>query len=173
VSRIATFLLFTIVVTAVSSALAVTVGSSGLPVTAGSIVVAYAALATPPIEAAFSAALVGLVVDALNGAALGTSSFTLLATLLASRLGIELVPTNRGWPAWTFVGVFAFAQTLLAMLLLALFGQRSAVDVGGAVAIGVVDGVVAMGLFPALHGVLVLLRVEERSATLGERLQAR
>jgi hypothetical protein len=173
VIRIATLAAFTLVVTALSSALAVAVGSAGFPLTPGSVVVAYAALAAPPIEAAFSAVIVGLVVDALNGAALGTSSFTLLVTLLASRLGISLVPSHRGAPAWTFAGLFAFAQALLAMLLLALVGQRGAVDVGAAVALAVVDVALAVVLFPALHEALVLLRQEERSATLRERLQAR
>ncbi len=173
-TRVFTFMAAALVVTALFSACAITLGTAALPITPGSIVVAYAALATPPVEAAFSAVLVGLVVDALSGTSLGASSFSLLVTLLVSRLGASLVPSTRDGVAFGFVGLFAAAQALLAMLMIALFGQTHAqLDVATAVVVGVLDAVVAVALFPALHAVFVLLRLEERSATLRERLQAR
>jgi hypothetical protein len=174
VTRVFTFMLVALVLTAVGSASAVTLGSAGIPFTPGSIVVAYAALATPPVEAAFSAVLVGLVVDALSGTSLGASSFSLLVTLLVSRLGVSLVPSTRDGSAVAFVGLFAVVQALLAMTMVALFGQPHArIDVWMAVIVGVFDAVVSLVVFPALHAVFVLLRLEERSATLRERLQAR
>jgi cell shape-determining protein MreD len=173
-TRVFSFMAVALVVTALCSALAVTLGIAALPVTPGSIVVAYAALATPPIEAAFSAVLVGLVVDALSGTSLGASSFSLLVTLLVSRLGVSLVPSTRDRFAIAFVGVFASAQALLAMALLALFGQSHArLDVVVVVVVGALDALVAIAVFPLLHVLFVLLRLEERSATLRERLQAR
>lgn len=173
-TRVFTFMLAALAVTALGSACSVTLGTAALPITPGSIVVAYAALATPPVEAAFSAVLVGLVVDALSGTSLGASSFSLLVTLLVSRLGVSLVPSTRDRIAFAFVGVFAFAQALLAMVMVALFGQAHArLDVATAVVVGLLDAVVALAVFPALHAVFVLLRLEERSATLRERLQAR
>jgi hypothetical protein len=173
-TRVFTFMVAALVFTALCSACAVTLGIAAVPVTPGSIVVAYAALATPPVEAAFSAVLVGLVVDALSGTSLGASSFSLLVTLLVSRMGVSLVPSTRDRFAYAFVALFSSAQALLAMVMIALFGQAHArLDVATAVAVGVLDALLALALFPALHAVFVLLRLEERSATLRERLQAR
>jgi len=174
VSRVFTFMMVTLIATAAASALAVALGTAALPLTPGSVVVAYAALTTPPVEAAFSAALVGLIVDALAGASLGASSFSLLVTLLVSRLGVGFVPSTRDAVSFLFVGAFAFTQALCAMAMVALFGPtHRGVDLSVAVVVALVDIVVAWALFPVLHEVFVLLRLEERSATLRERLQAR
>jgi cell shape-determining protein MreD len=173
-TRVATFMAVTLFVTAVASGFAVVLGRGALPLTAGSVVVAYAALATPPVEASFTAMLVGLVVDALAGASLGASSFSLLVTLLLTRLGEGFVPSTRDRSAYAFVLAFAFVQALLASALLALVGPtHRGLALAGAVQIAVVDAVAAVMIFPLLHAVFVLLRLEDRSATLRERLQAR
>ncbi len=173
-TRVLVFLVTTILVTAVASSLAVGTGVGAVPLTAGSVVLAYAALATPPVEAAFSATIVGLVVDALAGAALGLSSFSLLVTLLVSRLAIGFVPSTREPIALLFVGAFAGVQALVAMTMLALSGPtQRGIDLFVAGKIALVDAGAAYWLFPLLHEVFVLLRLEERSATLRERLQAR
>ncbi len=163
----------TLVVTAICGSLPVLFGWPALPVTPGAVVCAYAALTTPPIEAAVTAALVGLVVDALSGSPIGASSLALLVTLLTSRLGVSLVPLARGGAAFAFVAAFAAFHALLAQALLALFAQRRAVDLVIVVVVGILDALLSLILFPVLRRVLVILRLEDKGATLGERLSAR
>src|SRR5690606_34090125 len=67
----------TVLLASVRRALPVMLGVSSVPFTPGSVVVAYAALTKPPIEAAITASLCGLVVDGLSGIPLGVSSFAL------------------------------------------------------------------------------------------------
>ncbi len=164
----------TLLLTGIFSAVAVALGCGPLLMTPGSIVVAYAALTVSPIEAALAATLVGFVVDALGGALLGASSFSLLVTLLASRLAVGLVASPRSGQALLFVGGFAVTQALTAMILQALFAQGAAVvHVADAFLLGVLDAIVAAVVFPLLHETFVLLRWEERNTTLRERLQSR
>jgi hypothetical protein len=57
---------------------------------------------------------------------------------------------------------------------LAAFGEaHGGFDLGRAFAVGVLDFGLALGLFPLLHHVLVSAGLEERSASLRERLAAR
>lgn len=171
-TRTVVAMIVTLVVTAVFASLPLLFGSPALPVTPGAVVCAYAALTQPPIEAAVTAALVGLVVDALSGSPIGVSSLALLVTLLTSRLGVSLVPLARGATAFAFVAAFGAFHALLAQGLLALFAQRR-VDVVIVVVIGVMDALLSLLLFPILRRVLVVLRLEDKGATLGERLSAR
>jgi rod shape-determining protein MreD len=173
VSRTFVAMVITLVATAVFGALPVLFGSPAWPVTPGAVIVAYAALTLPPVEAAVTAALVGLVVDALSGSPIGVSSFALVVTLLLSRLGVSLVTQPRGFTSFVFVFAFAFTHAFFAQTLLALFGQRRAVDLVVVVVVGILDAVLSLLLFPVVHRVLVLLRLEDRGATLGERLSAR
>ncbi len=172
-SRTFVAMIVTLVITAIISSLPVLFGTPAWPITPGAVIVAYAALAQPPVEAAVTAALVGLVVDALSGSPIGVSSFALVVTLLVSRPAVSLVPQPRGWMSFAFVAGFATAHALLAQALLALFGQRRAVDLLIVVVVGVLDAVLSLLLFPILRRVLVVLRLEDKGATLGERLSAR
>lgn len=172
-SRTFVAMVMTLVVTAVFAGFPVLFSTPAWPITPGAVVVAYAALTLPPVEAAVAAALVGLVVDALSGSPIGVSSFALVVTLLLSRLGVSLVPQPRGWTSFAFVFAFGFTHAFFAQTLLALFGQRRAVDLVIVVVVGVLDAALSLLLFPLLRRVLVILRLEDRSATLGERLQAR
>jgi len=173
VSRTFVAMVMTLVVTAVFAGLPVLFGTQAWPVTPGAVVVAYAALTVPPVEAAVAAGLVGLVVDALAGSPIGVSSFALVVTLLLSRLGVSLVPAPRGLASLAFVVAFGVTHAFFAQTLLALFGQRRAVDLVVVVTVGVLDGLLSLLLFPLLRFVLVVLRLEDRSATLGERLSLR
>jgi rod shape-determining protein MreD len=167
-------MLATLVVVALQRAMAVVLPTTSLPLTAGVVVVAYAAIAWPPVEAAVAAALCGLVIDALSGMPLGVSSFALVVTLLIARLGLRFVTESRGVVASAFAGAFGMLQALVATSSLAAFGEaHGGFDVGGALAIGVLDFALALALFPLLHHVLVSAGLEERSVSLRERLAAR
>jgi hypothetical protein len=160
----------TLVVVACQRAMAVVLGTTSLPVTAGVVVVAYAAINWPPVEAA----VCGLVIDALSGMPLGVSSFALVITLLVARLGLRFVSESRGVAASAFAGVFGMLQALVATSSLAAFGEgHGGFDLAGAFAIGVLDFALALALFPLLHQLLVALSLEERSTSLRERLAAR
>ena len=172
-TRAAVALVMTLVVTAALACLPVLLGWPALPVTPGAVICAYAALTQPPIEAAVTASLVGLVVDALSGTPIGVSSLSLVVTLLTARLGVSLVPVARGLASFLFVGAFGALHALLGQALLALFAQRRAVDVVVVVVVAVADALLSLALFPLLRRVLVVLRLEDRGATLGERLSAR
>lgn len=172
-SRVALTMALALITTAIGAALPVVFGTGAWPLTPAVVLVAYAALTVPPLEAAVTAALVGLIVDALAGAPLGVSSFALVVTLLLSRLVVSLVPTARGPLALAFVFGFGFVHALLAQTLLAVFGQNRVVDVLVVVGVGVLDAVAALVLFPLIRGALVVLRLEDKSATFKERLQAR
>lgn len=172
-SRVVVAMIVTLVVTAVMASLPVLFGTPAWPVTPGAVIVAYAALTVPPLEAAVTAALVGLVMDALSGSPIGVSSFALVVTLLLSRLGVSLVPHPRGLAALAFALAFTFTQAFLAQSLMALFGQRRAVDLVIVVVVAVLDALLSLILFPLLRKLLVILRLEDRSATLGERLSIR
>lgn len=172
-SRTIVAMVVTLVVTAIFAGMPVLFGSAAWPITPGAVVVAYAALTVPPLEAAVTAALVGLVMDALSGSPIGVSSFALVVTLLLSRLGVRLVPHPQGLVAIAFVVAFAFTHAFLAQILLALFGQRRAVDVVAVVIVGVLDALLSLLIFPLVRRLLVILRLEDHSATLGERLSLR
>lgn len=163
----------TLFASAVCASLPVLFGWSALLVTPGAVVCAYAALTQPPIEAAVTAALVGFVVDALSGSPLGASSLALVVTLLTSRLGVALVPVATGVTAFIFVFAFGAFHALLAQALLALFAQRRSVDVAIVVIVAVSDALLSLLLFPLIRRMLVLLRLEDKGATLRERLAAR
>ncbi len=173
-SRVLVAMLATLVLVSLRRVLPVIIGVSSLPVTPGAVIVAYAALTWPPIEAVVVAALCGLIVDALSGMPLGISSFALVVTVLTTRLGLQFFTRSRGLAASAFAGGFGMLQALIATSLLAAFGDRhGSIDVVSGVLIGISDFVVALAVFPLLHAILVKLGLEERGATLRERLASR
>ncbi len=173
-SRVLVAMLATLMLVSLRRALPVIIGMSWLPLTPGAVIVAYAALTWPPIEAVVAAALCGLVVDALSGMPLGVSSFALVVSLLATRLTLRFFTRSRGLAASAFAGAFGVLQALVATALLAAFGDRhGGFDVLNAVVIGVMDFALALIVFPALHAALVSLNLEERGASLRERLALR
>lgn len=172
-NRVLVAMLATLVLSAVRRALPVVLGLSSLPLTAGAVVVAYAALTWPPIEAVVAAALCGLIVDALSGMPMGLSSFSLVVTLLVMRLSLRFFTRSRGPAASAFAGVFGMLQALIASVLLSAFGSGYSVDVATLVLVGLLDVLLAAATFPALHALLVSLGLEERGTSLRERLATR
>ena len=164
----------TLVLVAVQQVVPMWFGVSSIPATPGAIVVAYGALTMAPVEAIVTAALCGLVVDALGGMPLGVGSFSLVVTLLVARLGMRFLTESRGPVAAAFAGGFAAFQGLLVGALLSAFADRAgSFNLIEAIAIGAIDGVLALILFPLLHWIGVTLGVEERGASHRERLAAR
>ena len=173
-SRVLVAMFVTLVLVAVRRAVPVMIGVTGLPLTPGAVVVAYAALSWPPVEAAVAGALCGLIVDALSGMPLGVSSFAMVVTLLATRLTLRFFTRSRGLAASAFAGGFCLLQAVITNGLLAAFGDRhGGLEVGQAARVALLDFVLALAVFPMLHALLVSLRLEERGASLRERLASR
>lgn len=173
-SRPLTLMGATLLLLAVQQVVPLWLGVTSVPATPGAIVVAYGALTMAPVEAIVTAALCGLVVDALGGMPLGVASFSLVVTLLVARLGLRFLTESRGPVAAAFAGGFAAFQVLLVGALLSAFADRAgSFNLIEAVAIGVIDGVLALVLFPWLHWLGVLIGVEERGTSHRERLAAR
>lgn len=164
----------TLLLTALHKVVPLWLGSSSVLATPGAIVVAYAVLTMAPVEAIVTAALCGLVVDGLGGMPLGVGSFSMVVVVLLARLALRFMTETRGPPAAAFAGGFGAMQALLVGAMLSAFaGRAGSFDVVQAIGIGVIDGVLALALFPILHWIGVLFGVEEKGATLRERLAAR
>lgn len=159
----------TLVLTALCGALAVPLSVSALPVVPGIIVLAYAALVDPPVEAALSAALIGLVLDALSGTPLGVNVLACVLVLVLSRLALGWVTSARGVQAALFAAGVSAAWAFIALVLLSLF-QRRAFGIGAIPVLALCNGLLALALMPALTRLLVVLRLEERGESLQERL---
>jgi hypothetical protein len=159
-----------LVLTAASGALASLLGWASVPVVPGALLVAYAAIVDPPISAAFSAALVGFVIDCLCGTPIGVSILGCVAALVASRFFVGWVTSTRGLPAVLFAGGLTFTYGLVALSLLFLFQRRESFGFGVLATATVVNAIAAPVVFRVAHGVLVLARVEERDASLQDRL---
>jgi rod shape-determining protein MreD len=172
-SRILVCMGATLITMAIARVLPVLFGTDPWPMTPAAVVVAFAALTLAPIEAVVAAALCGFVTDALAGMPVGVSSFSMVVTLLAARLGLRFMSGARGFTAAAFAGAFGMTQAVVAMSLMAFFGQRPAtmsiLDIG---LLGLLDTVWAIVIAPPLLAVLGRLGVE-RQSSLGERLAAR
>lgn len=164
--------LLALVLTAGTGALAVMFGWSSVPFVPGVLLVAYAAIVDPPVEAAVSAALIGLVIDALAGTPLGVNVLACVAVLVGSRFVVGFVTAPRGAPSFLFVAGFSAAHALLALSLLFLFQRRESFGLVALIATALVNGVGSLALFPLVRRLLILLRLEERGETLQERLSS-
>lgn len=163
----------TLVAMAVVRALPVIVGVASLAATPGAVVVAWAALVLPPLEAVVTASLCGLIVDALAGLPVGLSSFSLVVALLVARLGTRSVTRAVGPLAALFAGGVGLLQALLSWGLLALFApERAPWQPGTLLTVAVVDAGLALVLLPLLDRLGVLVGIE-RSTSTAERLAAR
>ncbi len=172
-SRIVTCMVATLLAMAVLRVIPVITSSDPWPMTPGAVVVAFAALTMAPIEGVVAAAICGFIVDGLAGMPMGVSSFSLVVTLLVSRLGLRFMSGARGLTAAGFVGAFGMTQAVIAAVLMAFFGARHSsmgiVDVG---LLGIMNMGWAFVIGPPLLSVLSRFGVE-RHSTLGERLAAR
>lgn len=172
--RVALACVLALVLKALIAALAVVFQTGPLPVLPAVVLIAYAALWHPPIEAALSAALVGIIIDALMGVPLGVNSLAAVLTLVASRPTLVWVPEPRGVAVTAFVAGFSAVHAAIAVLLLLLFGGlRASTELMSVFTIGVVNGLLSIALFPAYRALLVRLHLEERGASLHERLASR
>jgi|GEM_PF-2163387 len=153
--------------------LPVVLGVSAVPLTPAAVVVAWAALVLPPLEAVVTASLCGLIVDALAGLPVGLSSFSLVVALLVARLGTRSVTRAVGPLAALFAGGVGLLQVTLSWLLLAVFApERAPWQPGTLFLVGIFDGVLALLLLPLLDRLGVLVGLE-RSTSTADRLAAR
>jgi hypothetical protein len=143
--------------------LPVVFGIASVPLTPGAVVVAWAALVLPPLEAVVAASLCGLVVDALAGLPVGLSSFSLVVALLVARLGTRSIPRAVGPLASAFAGG----------VVLAVFApERAPWQPGTLLLVGILDVGLALLLLPVLDRLGVLVGLE-RSTSTADRLAAR
>ncbi|HEY4222529.1 MAG TPA: hypothetical protein VGO62_14340, partial [Myxococcota bacterium] len=110
--------------TSVAGAVAVMFGWSSVPVVPGVLLVAYAAIVDPPVEAAVSAAVIGLVIDALAGTPFGVNVLSCVAVLVGSRFVVGFVPQPRGIRSALFTGGLSAAHALVSLVMLYLFQRR-------------------------------------------------
>lgn len=166
-------MMVTLVAMATLRALPVIGGLAAVPATPGAVVVAWAALALPPLDAVVTAALCGLIADALGGLPVGLSSFSLVVALLVARLGTRGMTRAVGPLAALFAGGFGLLQVVVSWALLALFApERAPWQPGALILTGVVDVGVALVLLPILDRLGVLIGLA-RSTSTAERLAAR
>jgi len=164
----------TLVLVALQRAAPVALGVSAIAATPAAVVVAYAGLTLSPLEAIVIAGVCGVVVDSLTGMPLGLASFSLVLALLVARLGLRLTTSNRGVVAVAFAGGVGFLQCLIVGALLSAFSDRAGqLSLKDAVVVGVVDAALAAAILPLYHRVSVRAGLEERGATLRERLATR
>jgi rod shape-determining protein MreD len=173
VSRLVALTLLALVLTAGMGAAGVMLGLSTVPVVPGVLLVAYAAIVHPPVEAAVGAALVGLVMDALVGTPLGVNVLACVALLVASRFVVGFVPHPRGIPSVLFVAGMSAAYAFLSLLLLFLFQRRESFGFVGLVSTAVSNAIASVVIFPLLHRLFVSLRLEEKGESLQERLASK
>lgn len=169
-SRVLILALLTVLLTALAGAVSVAADWSSLPIVPGVILCAYAAMVDPPIEGVVTAASLGLVTDALSGSSLGLNVLACVAVLVASRFAVGWVTSPRGIPATLFVAGFSAAHAFLALLLLFLFQRREEFGLLSVFTVAVANALVSVVLIPPLQWLLVALRMEERDASLQERL---
>lgn len=158
---------------AVVRSLPVVVGLASLPATPVAIIVAWAALVLPPLEAVVAASLCGFIVDALAGLPVGLSSFSLVVVLLIARLGTRSVPRAVGPVAALFAGGVGLLQVTVSWVLLAVFApERAPWQPGTLILVGALDAGLALLLLPLLDRLGVLVGIE-RSTSTADRLAAR
>jgi rod shape-determining protein MreD len=159
---------------ALEAGLAVVLGSSSLPLAPAVVLVAYAALVEPPVEAALTASCLGLVLDALSGSPLGLNMLACLFALLAGRLLARRVTSPRGVAAFLFATGMSAGYSLFVLTLLYVFGTaRESFGLQGVVSSSLANGALSLLLFPLCQFLLVSLGLEEREATMQERLSRR
>jgi rod shape-determining protein MreD len=156
---------------AIVAALAVALGWDALPVAPAVVLVAYAALAEPPIEAAISATLLGFMLDALSGSPIGMNMLACLLALLVGRLAAGAVAAPRGLGAFVFGGGMSMGYHLFLLIVLLMFGgERESFGLLSILSTGLFDGLVALVLMPATQALFIALGLEQREVTMTERL---
>jgi rod shape-determining protein MreD len=167
------FALLALLATAFLAALAVPLGVLSVPIVPGVILVAYAAIVDPPVEAAITAALVGLTMDAMAGTPLGVNVLACVLVLVASRLVIAWVTQPRGVQAALFVAGFSAAYAFLASVLVNLFQRRESFGLAAVFVLALTNGLASFLVLPLLSRALVILRLEEKGESLQERLASK
>lgn len=153
---------------------AVVLGSTSLPVAPAVVLVAYAALVEPPVEAALTASCLGLVLDALSGSPLGLNMLACLLALLAGRFFARRVSSPRGAAGFLFATGMSAGYSLFVLTLLYVFGtDRESFGLQGLVATSFANGLLSLLLFPLCQWLLVSMGLEERETTMEERLSRR
>jgi cell shape-determining protein MreD len=159
---------------AAESAVAVILGMTSLPVAPAVVLVAYAALVEPPVEASLSASSLGLVLDALSGSPLGLNMLACLLALLLGRLAAGWVSSPRGLGAFAFASLLSAGYYLFVLTLLFVFGtDRESFGLQGLTTTSLMNGLLALLLFPICQKLLVWVGLEERSESMEERLKQR
>jgi hypothetical protein len=173
-SRIVVAMIGAFVVMSVFGALPVALGVGPFALLPGVIFIAYAALLHAGEEAAITASLVGLVIDARVGAPLGLNALAGVLTLVMSRPTLPFLPGRGTLGSSLFVGIFSAVHVVVVVLLLVVFGGRQLrLEWTTALLAGVGNALCAVVLFPLYAWLLVLLRLEERNAPMQERLSRR
>ena len=180
-SRVGFLAAFGFLLHALSAGVAVALGVDVLPLVPGVVLVAYAALAEPPLEAALSASSLGLVMDALSGSPVGLNMLACLLALLLGRLASSQVASTQSFTAVLFAAALSAGYHVFVLALLFLFGGAQSEQLGltgtlgvsGALWSAIWNGALAFALFPLIQRLMVRLGLEERELSFQERLHGR
>ncbi|MFZ9886365.1 MAG: hypothetical protein ACO3JL_02585 [Myxococcota bacterium] len=156
------------------AAAAVAFGVAAVPLTPAVLVVAYAALVEPPVEGALSATCVGFLLDAISGTAIGLNMLACLLLLLVGRLMARRVPSPVGPLGALFVSALAAGYYLFVLTLLYIFERgRESLALEGLLSTSILTGAASLLVFPLIQRIFVRLGLEERAASVAERLSRR
>lgn len=165
---------FSLVLQSVVAATAVAFGLASVPLTPAVLMVAYAALIEPPIEGALTATTVGFLLDALSGAAVGLNMLACLLLFLCGRVAAKRVPSSVGVIAALFVSGLAAGYYLFVLTLLYAFDRgRQSLALDGLFSTSLLTGASSLLVFPLIQRLFVSLGLEERTASVAERLSRR
>ncbi|GAC1352061.1 MAG: hypothetical protein NVS3B20_06380 [Polyangiales bacterium] len=67
--------------------------------------------------------LLGYILDVVSGAPIGLYAFTSVATLALARITFHRIVTQGGWARAVLAGAFAALGSVIALVLLAIFGR--------------------------------------------------
>jgi rod shape-determining protein MreD len=172
VIRVVVLGVLALVLHAAVAALSVTFDSSGLPIAPAVVLVAYAALAEPPVEASISASVLGLLLDALTGAPLGLNMLACLAALGLGRPLAGSVSSPRSWSAFLFAAGLSAGYSIFIRVLLSVFAGES-FGFQGVFTTALTSGLLALMVFPWLSAAMIRFGLEDREESLAEKLGRR
>jgi|GEM_PF-1101684 len=170
-TRALVLVVLAIVFHALEAGLAVSLGVSDLPLVPGVVLLVYAILVEPPVEAAVTALALGFAMDALTGTPLGLHMVACLLTLLGARFFADTVTSPRSPAAFLFaMGCSAAYHTVAIVLLLLFAGHRESLGVGGILMAAGANGVLSLMVFPPIRSLLIWLDLEKAEVSFEQRL---
>jgi hypothetical protein len=159
---------------ALTSGLAMVFTLESAPILPSVAFMAFAVLMLETTEAAITAALVGVVFDALSGSIVGLNMLGGVLVWLAARPATVLISRPRAASIFTFTALTAAAYQVGMVALINVFSDGvHPLSVGGLVITSLLTGLFAIGAFPLLNRALVFIGIAAAEENLSEKLARR